>query len=54
MNIKKLIFAAVITAFACNVSTAQFSKMKRAKQHMDALNYQEAIQVYNEILEKGR
>ena len=53
MNIKKLIFAAIITAFACNVSTAQFSKMKRAKQHMDALNYQEAIQVYNEILQKG-
>jgi outer membrane protein OmpA-like peptidoglycan-associated protein len=53
MNIKKLIFSVVITALAFNVSTAQFSKMKRAKQHMDALDYQEAIQIYNEILQKG-
>ncbi len=53
MNIKKLIFAAVITAFTCNVSFGQFSKMKRAKQYMEQLNYQDAIQIYNEVLQKG-
>lgn len=53
MNIKKLIFAAFITAFACNVSFGQFSKMKRAEQFMEALNYQDAIQIYNEVLQKG-
>ncbi len=53
MNIKKLIFSTLVAALACNASFAQFSKMKRAQQFMDALNYQDAIQIYNEILQKG-
>lgn len=53
MNTRKLFFVAVFATLACNVSFAQFNKLKRANQHMEALNFQEAIQLYNEILQKG-
>jgi outer membrane protein OmpA-like peptidoglycan-associated protein/tetratricopeptide (TPR) repeat protein len=53
MNIIKLFFVAVFATLACNVSHAQFNKLKRANQFMESLNYQEAIQLYNEILQRG-
>ena len=53
MNIKKPIFTFFIGAIVCSTIFGQSTKLKKANQHMEALNYQAAILLYNEALEKS-
>ncbi len=52
MNIKQLIFTFLTGILFCNTLPGQSAKLKKADANMEALNYQAAIQLYNEILEK--
>ncbi len=53
MNIKKLIFTFLSGILICSASFGQSSKLKKANQNMETLNYQAAILLYNEVLEKN-
>ncbi len=53
MNIKKLIFTFLIGTIFCSTILGQSVKLKKANQNMEALNYQAAIQLFNEVLEKS-
>lgn len=52
MNFKSLIFTFFIGILVCSSAFGQSAKLKKANQNMEALNYQAAIQLYNEVLEK--
>ncbi len=52
MNIKKLIFTFLTATIVCGAVFGQSAKLKKADENMEALNYQAAIQMYNEVLEK--
>jgi len=53
MNIKNLIFTFFIGTMVCSHVSGQSTKLKKANQNMEALNYQGAIKLYNEVLEKS-
>jgi outer membrane protein OmpA-like peptidoglycan-associated protein len=53
MNIKKLIFTLLIGIVISSTIYGQSAKLKKANQHMEALDYQAAIQLFNEVLEKS-
>ena len=50
---QRLILAFLLCIIATSGAFAQLSKMKRARMFMDQLNYMGAIELYNQILEKG-
>ena len=50
---QRLILAFLLCIIATSGAFAQLSKMKRARMFMDQLNYIGAIELYNQILEKG-
>ena len=50
---QRMILALLLSIFFMSSVSAQFSKVKRARQHMEDLNYMAAIELYNQILEKG-
>lgn len=50
---QRMILALVLLIFASTVASAQFDKMKRARNKMDQLDYMGAIELYNQILEKS-
>ncbi len=50
---QRMILALLLLIFASSSVSAQFSKVKRARQHMEDLNYVAAIELYNQILEKN-
>ena len=52
MNIKRLIFTLLAGALVCVSVNGQTTKLKKATQHMEGLNYQAAILLLNEVLEK--
>ena len=50
--LKKSLFTALILFVGLSATFAQSSKLKRAKKLFDGLAYIEAIELYNQILEK--
>ena len=40
-------------SLVCGSIYGQSAKLKKANQHMEALNYQAAILLFNEVLEKN-
>ena len=53
MNIMKPVFTFFIGIIICSSAFGQSPKLKKANQHMEALNYQAAILLLNEVLEKS-
>lgn len=53
MMSRKLVLTALIGILGIGLATGQSTRLKRAKQLMDNLNYSQAIQIYNEVLEKN-
>ena len=53
MNIKNLIFTFFAGILVCGTAFGQSTKLKKAYQNMEALNYQAAILLFNEVLEKS-
>lgn len=49
---QKVILALLLCIIASSGVFAQFSKVKRARMHMEQLNYMGAIELYNQILDK--
>ncbi|MEM6316602.1 MAG: OmpA family protein [Bacteroidota bacterium] len=49
---KKILFTALIAVLGISAVSAQSGKLKRAKKLFDGLAYIEAIELYNQILEK--
>ena len=50
---QRVILALLFCVIASSGISAQLSKVKRARAHMENLNYQDAIVLYNQILEKN-